>query len=321
MTGTAVHAPVSPSEAEALDAYSTVVTEVAEHVLPSVTSVRVDPNGRRRGASGSAVVLSSDGYLLTSAHVVAGAHGGEAVFTDGTTARFAVVGADALSDLAVLRVDASVLQALPLGDADRLRIGQLVVAVGNPMGYGGTVTAGVVSGLRRSLAAREGEHVRLVEDVVQTDAALNPGNSGGALVDSRARLVGVNTAVAGVGLGLAVPVNATTQAIIASLIAEGRVRRAYLGLAGAPRLLSPRMAQVAGRDRGLEVDAVVPGSPADRGAVRRGDVVIALDGVPVATAGDLQRHLTAARIGRTTFLRVLRDGRAVDLLVEPVELG
>ncbi|TMC46283.1 MAG: trypsin-like serine protease [Chloroflexi bacterium] len=281
--------PVGPgagrgAEAEALDAYSAIVVSVADTVIPSVASLRVHGrgrDGRRTGGSGSAVVISPDGYLLTSAHVVAGAGGGEAAFTRGSAAPFEVVGADPLSDLAVIRVHATGLPAITRGDADRLRIGQLVVAVGNPMGFDGSVTAGVVSALGRSLTTRAGSLSRVVEDVVQTDAALNPGNSGGALCDSQGRLVGVNTAVAGVGLGLAVPINATTERILGALIAEGRVRRAYLGIAGGTRPLPARAARFAGRDRGLEVVEVVPGSPADRAAARRGDIVVALDGSPV----------------------------------------
>ena len=312
------------AEADALDAYSSIVVGVADLVIPSVASLRVQGergrDGRRGGGSGSAVVISADGYLLTSAHVVAAGRRGEAAFSDGASTPFEVVGADPLSDLAIVQVHADGLHPIVRGDADRLRIGQLVVAVGNPMGFEGSATAGVVSALGRSLTTRAGSLSRMVEDVVQTDAALNPGNSGGALCDSRGRLVGVNTAVAGVGLGLAVPVNATTERILGALIAEGRVRRAYLGIAGGTRPLPARAARFAGRDRGLEIVEVVSGSPAARADVRRGDIVVALDGMPVSSAGDLQRLMTVERIGKTVFLRVLRADGAVDLLVEPVEL-
>jgi S1-C subfamily serine protease len=199
-------------------------------------------------------------------------------------------------------------------------VGQLVVAVGNPLGYAGSVTAGVVSGIGRSLVTRSGEHVRVVENVIQTDAALNPGNSGGALADSRARVVGINTAVAGLGLGLAVPVNATTQGIIGQLIAAGRVRRAYLGIAGARRPLPPRVSRWAGGSAGLEVLEVVEGSPAARAGLRKGDIAVSLDGTPIEEAGDLQRLMLGPVIGRTLSIRVLRDGNAVDLTVTPVEL-
>jgi S1-C subfamily serine protease len=310
-------------DAAALDAYSQAVVAVAERLLPSVAALRVTTTrgGRRADGSGSAVVLTADGYLLTSAHVVRGAGGGLAMFSDGREGQFTVVGTDPLSDLGVVRVGAlGSLVAARLGDADTLRVGQLVVAVGNPLGYAGSVTAGVVSGVGRSLATSSGEHVRVVENVIQTDAALNPGNSGGALADSRARVVGVNTAVAGLGLGLAVPVNATTQGIIAQLIGGGRVRRAYLGIAGARRPLPPRLSRWAGASGGLEVLEVVEGSPAARAGLRPGDVVVSLDGMPIEGAGDLQRLMLGPVIGKPLSLRILRDGGAVDVTVTPVEL-
>ncbi|WP_201776515.1 S1C family serine protease [Allosalinactinospora lopnorensis] len=251
------------SERDALDAYSRVVTSVADQVRPSVVALSVR-SGRGAGA-GSAVLFDDEGGLLTSAHVVAEADTGTATFSEGAESRFHVVGSDPLSDLAVLRVaDGGHTPSVraTLGDADTLRIGQLVVAVGNPMGLGGSVTAGVVSGLGRSLPAREGRHLRLIDDVIQTDAALNPGNSGGALADSSGRLVGINTAVAGYGLGLAVPVNSTTRHIIDELASTGRVRRAWLGVAGVPFPLPPRLTQRMQQRRGLRVVEVVPGSPA-----------------------------------------------------------
>lgn len=203
-------------EREALDAYSATVTAVAERVLPSVASLRIRRSDRYGDSgAGSGVVITPDGYLVTSAHVVAEARHATAAFIDGTEYDLDVIGADPLSDLAIARTRAATLQAIEVGDADGLRVGQLVVAIGNPMGFSGSVTSGVVSGLGRSLATADGNgHRRFVEDVIQTDAALNPGNSGGALADWRARLVGVNTAVAGMGLGLAVPINSTTQAIL-----------------------------------------------------------------------------------------------------------
>src|SRR5438105_3340894 len=255
-----------PSEEEALDAYSSVIVAVAEHVIPSVGSLQVSREWRGRqgrGGSGSAVAYTPDGYLVTSAHVVAGSAGGLAVFSDGREFGFEVVGADPLSDLAVVRVPAGI-QPVTIGDADRLRVGQLVVAVGNPMGLAGSVTAGVVSALGRSLPARSGSLTRIVENVIQTDAALNPGNSGGALTDGRGRLVGVNSAVAGVGLGLAVPINRTTLAILGALMREGRVRRAYLGVAGGRRPLPPAQADRTGRKAGIDVVEVMSGSPAEQ---------------------------------------------------------
>src|SRR5437763_7345652 len=200
-----------PTEADALDAYSRVVVATAERVAPSVANLRVTRqtrSGRRPAGAGSGIVLTADGFILTSAHVVAGpGRGGRASFVDGTESRFRVIGADPFSDLAVLRADADDLSPAELGEAEQLRVGQLVIAVGNPNGFESSVTAGVVSALGRSLPARSGRAVRFVDNVIQTEAALNPGNSGGALADSHAHVVGVNTAVAGVGLGLAVPIN------------------------------------------------------------------------------------------------------------------
>ena len=280
-------AAVNADDNELLDAYSRAVSGAAERLIPSVASLRVRSNGGWGGGTGSAVAFTPDGYLLTSAHVVAAAPGGTATFVDGTELPFEVVGRDPLSDLAVVRTADSGLAAAPFGDADRLRVGQLVVAIGNPLGFAGSVTAGVVSALGRSLATRDGRASRLVENVIQTDAALNPGNSGGALADSRGRVVGVNTAVAGIGLGLAVPINAATRAIIASLIREGRVRRAFLGIVGGTRPLRPALAERLGRRRGLEVVQLLDGSPASAAGVRAGDVIVELDGQPIEGVGDL----------------------------------
>src|SRR5271154_1888422 len=216
-----------------LDAYSQIVSGAAERLTPKVASLRVPRQGSRGGTGeslGSAVVFTGDGFLLTNAHVVGQASGGTAAFSDGTSAPFRVVGSDPLSDLAVLRANGPTPEPAELGEADQLVVGQLVVAVGNPLGLAGSVTAGVVSALGRSLPARG----RVIEDVIQTDAALNPGNSGGALADSQARVIGINTAVAGVGPGLAVPGNATTRKIIAALMRDGKVRRAYLGIVSVP---------------------------------------------------------------------------------------
>jgi S1-C subfamily serine protease len=307
-------APSEPLEREALDAYSEIVVSVAERIVPSVASLRVAARGRE--GAGSAVVLAADGYLLTSAHVVAGADRGTAVFADWHEAPFELVGRDPLSDLAVLRVSASGLAQVELGNADSLRVGQLVVAVGNPHGFAGSVTAGVVSALGRSLHSGG----RVVENVIQTDAALNPGNSGGALVDSHARLVGVNTALAGIGLGLAVPVNATTLDIVATLLREGRVRRAYLGVVGGGRPLSPRRAEELGQRSGVGVIEVPAGSPAEKAGLRPTDTIVAVDGTPTEGTGDLQRLMTASAIGRSLSLSVLRGEGIVTIDVTPVEL-
>jgi S1-C subfamily serine protease len=301
-------------DAQALDAYSETVVTVAERVVPSVAALGVAAGGHQ--GAGSAVVLTADGYLLTSAHVVAGARRGTATFADGRESEFELVGQDPLSDLAVLRVGAGNLGHVELGDADRLRVGQLVVAVGNPHGFAGSVTAGVVSALGRALPSSG----RIVENVIQTDAALNPGNSGGALVDSRARLVGVNTALAGVGLGLAVPVNPTTLELVATLIRDGRVVRAYLGVVGGSRPLSPRRADELGQRSGIGVNEVVQGSPAERAGLLPTDTILTVDGSSTEDVGELQRAMNAGVIGHTMHLRVLRGDRVVEIGVVPIEL-
>jgi S1-C subfamily serine protease len=306
--------PLDAEETEALDAYSRTVMAVAERLLPSVASLR---HGR---GNGSAVILSGDGLLLTSAHVVANGRIGSAVFHDGAELPYELVGADRLSDLAVVRVAAgSGLPRAELGDAGRLRVGQLVVAVGSPLGFAGSVSAGVVSALGRSLPAIDGRRARIVEGVIQTDAALHPGNSGGALATSDARVVGINTAVVGPGigqgLGMAIPLDATTNAIIGALIAHGRVCRAELGLTGGSRALPPRMADRLGRRRGVEVTGVVAGGPAARAGMRPEDIVVALGGHPVQAISDMQRLLTGEVADQTLDAEVVRGG---DLLVLPV---
>jgi len=310
-------------EAEALDAYSAVVTSVAERLLGSVASLRTNrrvPGGYQAQGSGSAVVLTPDGFLITSAHVVEGAERGRASLADGRELRFEVVGRDPLSDLAVIRASEADLEPVSLGNADRLRVGQLVVAAGNPMGLAGSVTAGVVSALGRSFPTREGSASRLVENVIQTDAALNPGNSGGALVDGHGRMVGVNTAVAGVGLGLAVPINSTTRRIIAALMQEGRFRRAYIGIAGGRRPLPPRVAAVLDRKGAVEVVEVMRDSPAARAGLRREDLIVDLGGSPVVDAGDLQRLMVTEVIGQPVTVRAFRGGELLELTVVPEEL-
>ena len=319
-----MEAVAEPKDDEApMDAYSRVVTEVAARMAPSVLSIVAErrERGRRTAAgTGSAWALTSDGYLVTSAHVIAGAGGGTANAHDGRQLPFDVVGEDTLSDLAVLRAAGGDLPPAPLGDADRLRVGELVVAIGNPRGLAGSVTAGVVSALGRSLPTRAGPHMSVVENVIQTDAALNPGNSGGVLANSRAQVVGVNTALAGYGLGLAVPVNATTLGIVAALIRHGRVRRAYLGVAGRAQPLPPAIATQLGRLRGLQVVEVVPGSAADGAGLRPGDLIVELDGHPVQTAGDLQRLMTSELVDHFAVLTVLRDGALRRVTVIPAEL-
>jgi S1-C subfamily serine protease len=305
---------------EPLDAYSMIVAGAAERLTPRVASLRVPRRGAAgRGESlGSAVVFTSDGFLLTNAHVVGQASGGTAAFSDGTTVAFTVVGADPLSDLAVLRATGNTPAPAELGEADDLVVGQLVVAVGNPLGLAGSVTAGVVSALGRSLPAGD---YGLIEDVIQTDAALNPGNSGGALADSRARVVGINTAVAGAGLGLAVPINATTRRIVSALMHDGRVRRAYLGVVVAPAPVPPAWRpRLGGRATGLRVASTVSGGPADRAGLRSGDLLLTAGGQEVAAAQDLQRLMFAEAIGCPLPVTVMRNGALVDVIAEPSEL-
>jgi S1-C subfamily serine protease len=319
--GTAVADPgeqaaaiVDPIEqsAIALDAYSRTVIAVAEALSGSVANLQVRRRTRRGQAmgAGSGVAISADGFIITSAHVVEGSGHGVAAFSDGRETPVSVIGSDPLSDLAVLRADGGELSPATLGDAADLRVGQLVVAIGNPNGFASSVTAGVVSGLGRSLpvGARGGPR-RVVENVIQTDAALNPGNSGGALVDGAGRVVGINTALAGIGLGLAVPINDATRVLISTLIRDGRVRRAHLGVAVAPRPLPPRTAQRLGRRAGVQIMQVIEESPAAAAGLRRGDLLLALDGEPVTDASDVQRLMVGERIGRAVAAVVLRDGR------------
>jgi S1-C subfamily serine protease len=318
-----------PSEELALDAYSRTVSGVAEALAPSVANLRVVGRGRDGGertiGAGSAIVLSRDGFLLTSAHVVTSrrsgrARGGVASFVDGSETPYAVVGADRLTDLAILRADDHELSPATLGDAERLRVGQLVVAIGNPHGFAGSVTAGVVSALGRSLPAQDGATVRTIDNVIQTDAALNPGNSGGALVTSDLRVVGVNTAVAGMGLGLAVPIDRSTRRVIGALMTDGRVRRGYLGLTGSPRPVPPAHRDRYGAEPVVDVADVVSGSPADQGGIRAGDLLVALDGNRLAGVTDLLSALEDDLIGTRVVVTLLRDGRERQVIVVPAEL-
>jgi S1-C subfamily serine protease len=298
-----------------LDAYSRTVVAVATRVLPSVASVTVR-TGRGTGA-GSASVITPDGFLLTSAHVVAGANSADAAFGDGTTTQADVVGRDTLSDLAVLHARGAVPHPVDLGDASQLHVGQVVVALGNPLGLAGSVTAGIVSALGRSLPTQSG---RVIDEVIQTDAALNPGNSGGVLADSSGRMVGVNTAVAGIGVGLAVPINATTREIITALMTKGRVRRAWLGIAGAQVPLSPELAARIGSPTGLQVAGVSAGSPAAEAGLRRGDIVVELAGKQVVTPTAVQQLMVEDAIDRPIEITVWRNGALVDAITVPREL-
>jgi S1-C subfamily serine protease len=321
MTDTLIHS--TEPELAALDAYSQVVVAVAEQLTPRVAALQV--SRRRRDGSiaagaGSAVVFTNDGFLLTNAHVVGKAEAGQAAFADGTTVPFRVVGSDPLSDLAVVRADGVTPAPARLGEASQLRVGQLVVAVGNPLGLAGTITAGVVSALGRSLPTRAGENMRIVDDVIQTDAALNPGNSGGALVVASGQVVGINTAVAGVGVGLAIPINGITRQIVATLMADGRVRRAYLGLAGIPVPLPPPVATRLNQKTGMRIEQVVSEGPAAKVGLRPSDLLLSANGEAVTSAQSLQRLMLGDAIGEPLTLTVLRSEALVNVIVTPEEL-
>src|SRR6516162_5342193 len=314
-----------PSEldTQSLDAYSKMVIGVAADLTPRVAALQVvhrRRNGAFAGGAGSAVVFTDDGFLLTNAHVVGNAEAGKLSFSDGSEVSFHVVGSDPLSDLAVIRADGATPPPVRLGEASALQVGQLVVAVGNPLGLAGSVTAGVVSGLGRSLPTRAGENVRVIDDVIQTDAALNPGNSGGALAISNGDVVGINTAVAGAGLGLAIPINPTTHQIVAGLMADGRVRRAYLGLAGSPVPLPPALAARRGQRTGLRVAQVVPGGPAAAAGMLAGDLLLSAGEAPITSAQSLQKLMLADAIGRPLTLTALRNEALVDVVAVPTEL-
>ncbi len=308
----------------ALDAYSAVVTSVVEAVAPAMVGIQRKakpgaPAGdlRLQGGAGSGFVITPDGYILTNNHVVQGARAIEVLFADGGTAPAEVVGGDADTDLALVRAHTGRLAPVDLGDSDVLRAGQLVVAMGNPFGLQATVTTGVVSAVRRTLRATTG---RLIEDVIQTDAALNPGNSGGALLDSRGRVIGVNTAIiAGANAtGFAVPIN-TAKRIIPDLMREGRVIRGYLGFAGQtvpfPKAAAARYGLSV--PAGVQIVQIVPGGPAERAGLRAGDVVLSVDGKDAPSVDVIHRILDGGSIGREARLRVLRRGEAIEARITP----
>ncbi|RKO26761.1 PDZ domain-containing protein [Pseudarthrobacter phenanthrenivorans] len=323
--GQALEPAPDDDDGDALDSYSRTVMRVAAAVTPHVAAIEMSAgrgrNGRMRVGAGSAVLFTEDGYLLTNSHVVAGTQRGHAVFADGSRMELELVGADPLSDLAVVHGRRARVAPAEFGEAESLRVGQLVVAVGNPLGLAGSVTAGVVSGLGRAIPVWAGGNRRVIEDVIQTDAALNPGNSGGALADTHSRIVGINTAVAGAGLGLAIPINATTRRIIAALLADGRVKRAYLGLVSTPARLSPSAVIRTGQREGLQVVEVLAGSPAAKAGIAAGDILLTAGGRQVSTAESLQRLLFADAIGQPLDVVVLRDGREVHLIAVPEEMS
>jgi S1-C subfamily serine protease len=309
-------ASAGATEAEAMDAYSRVVTTVAESVSPSVVRIQVESK-QGRGGSGSGFIFTPDGFILTNSHVV---HGGEKITVstpDSGDFSAQLIGEDPDTDLALLRIDAPLLRSAKLGDSRRIRVGQLVVAIGNPYGFQYTVTAGVVSALGRSLRSQSG---RLIEDVIQTDAALNPGNSGGPLVNSRGEVVGVNTAtiLPAQGLCFAISIN-TAQFIASKLIRFGRVRRSYIGVQAQTASLNKIIARHYELDTttGALVLAAELGSPAERAGLQEGDVIVRLEGEPVEGVDVLHRLLDEGRIGRPTKLDVLRGARRIDLTVTP----
>jgi S1-C subfamily serine protease len=303
-------------EAEAMDAYSRVVTMVAESVSPSVVRIQVE-NKQGRGGNGSGFIFTPDGFVLTNSHVV---HGGEKLTV--STPDFGdfnaqLIGEDPDTDLALLRIDAPLLRSVKLGDSRRIRVGQLVVAIGNPYGFQHTVTAGVVSALGRSLRSQSG---RLIEDVIQTDAALNPGNSGGPLVNSQGEVIGVNTAtiLPAQGLCFAISIN-TAQFIASKLIRFGRVRRSYIGVQAQTAALNKIIARHYELETttGALVLSLEPGSPAQNAGLQEGDVITSLAGEPVEGVDVLHRLLSEDRIGVATLLIVLRGSRRLEITVVP----
>ncbi|MBD1540767.1 PDZ domain-containing protein [Arthrobacter sp. IA7] len=324
MSTAAANEPGPVEDGPALDSYSETVIRVARTVTPHVAAIEMTGNrrnGRFRVGAGSAVLFTEDGYLLTNAHVVAGTQKGRAVFADGSSTDLEVVGADPLSDLAVIRGRAPHVAPAEFGDAESLQVGQLVIAVGNPLGLSGSVTAGVVSGLGRAIPVWAGRNRRVIEDVIQTDAALNAGSSGGALADSRSRIVGINTAVAGAGLGLAVPINRTSRRIISALLSDGRVRRAYLGVVSTPIRLGASEVVRTGQREGLRVVEVLSGSPAEQAGLKTGDVLLRVGARAVSNAESLQKLLFAEAIGVPMNVSVLRDGHLTDVIAVPGEMA
>jgi S1-C subfamily serine protease len=309
----------APAEAVLLDAYSRAVVDAAETVGPAVLHLQVQAaNGR--GGAGSGVVFTPDGYVLTNSHVAGSAPHLLATFPDGRTMGASLVGDDPDTDLAVLRLDGAAPAYARLGDARRLRVGQLVIAIGNPFGFQATVTAGVVSALGRSLRARSG---RLIDSVIQTDAALNPGNSGGPLVTSAGEVVGINTAIIAAAQGICFSISANTVEFVASrLIRDGRVKRSYIGLSGQSIALPRRVVRFhdLSRESGVRVEATSPGGAARAAGILPGDIIVGFAGEAVGTVDELHRLLTEERVGKPATLAVLRRAEKKELIVTPREV-
>lgn len=314
----------APTEAEALDAYSQIVVEVAERVSPAVAHIKVrrevaTPSGPfTMEGSGSGVLIAPDGFLLTNSHVVQGVSGLQITLNNGETFPGEVVGKDPETDLSVVRIPGTGLPTATLGDSDKLRVGQLVIAIGNPLGFQTTVTAGVISALGRSLRGQSG---RLIENIIQTDAALNPGSSGGPLMDSRGRVIGINTAIIQFAQGIcfAIPVN-TARWVAAALIREGKVVRGYLGIAGQPHLLPPPLVRryKLPAPTGVMINWVAPGGPAARAGLREGDIILAIGPTTVATVDDLHRLLHREAIGQELPIALLRGESLHQVRVVPI---
>jgi len=321
-----VSVPDAPGESVLLDAYSNAVISASEKISPSVVKIDVAQAGRSRSGEpherqggGSGFVFTPDGLILTNSHVVHGATRIQVSFSDGHRFPAHTIGDDPATDLAVIRIDAPQIVAAPLGDSQKLQVGQLAIAIGNPYGFQYTVTAGVVSALGRSLRSYSG---RLIDDVIQTDASLNPGNSGGPLVSSDGRVVGVNTAtiMGAQGLCFAIGIN-TAKFVAGRLLRDGRIRRAYIGVEAQTAPLHRRLVRFYDlpQESGVIVSAVTPGSPAQRAGLREGDVIVALDGKAVAGVDDLHRLLTDAHVGVSSSLTVLRWTQKLELQVVPQE--
>jgi S1-C subfamily serine protease len=317
---TRLYEPVA-TDADLLDAYSEAVVSVVETVGPSVVSIRTNTRAGRRGGAGagSGVIIAADGYVLTNSHVVHGASDLEVSLTDGRRFSATLTGDDPGTDLALIRVDAPALPAAHFGQSSRLRVGQLVIAIGNPFGFESTVSAGVVSALGRSLRSTTG---RLIDNIIQTDVALNPGNSGGPLVDSRGRVVGINSAVFAMAQGISFAISIDTATwVIPQLFARGRVSRAYLGFGGQSRPLDRRLVRALGvpNARAIEIVSVEPDAPAARAGLQVGDLVVAIDDRPVETVDDVHRLLVARPIGEPVTLRIVRGAERRDVSVTSIE--